>query len=224
MANVIVIIGKSGSGKSTSIRTLNPDETCIINCLSKALPFKGSAEKYSVEKKNIVHTTNYQTIVNALQLINTGRPEIKNVIIDDAGYIMNTEMFERAMENGYGKFAAIAHHMYQVLNTAKNCRADLNVVFMFHLEENPIEGSRVERTIKLPGKMISEKFNPVELCTVVAFAHVNFYKDKDEEYVFVVRKTPDYEIAKSPIDMFEDKQIPNDLKYMLETINNYYKS
>lgn len=114
--------------------------------------------------------------------------------------------------------------MYYVLNTAKSCRKDLNVIFFFHQDQELIDGIRIKRKIKLPGRMIEERFNPVELCTVVAFAHVQFHKDKDEEYFFVVRKTPDYEIAKSPMDMFEEKMIPNDLGPMLNQIKEYYNS
>lgn len=224
MGNIVVIVGKSGSGKSTSMRTLNPNKSVIVNCLAKPLPFRGSKELFSIDKKNLYETTSYENITRLIQHIDKNRPEIDTVVVDDAGYIMNVELFERASEKGYDKFSIIAQHMYFVLNTARAARPDLNVVLFFHQEDSIVDGMRVERKIKLPGKMIEERFNPVELCTVLAFTNVEFHKDEDEEYSFIVRKTPEYEIAKSPMGMFDTHRIPNDLASMLDRINNYYKS
>lgn len=88
MGNLIAIVGTSGSGKSTSIRTLNPAETFIINVASKPLPFKGWRSKYALWNKsnpngNFINTSDVPTIASILNYINTKRPEIKNVIIDD---------------------------------------------------------------------------------------------------------------------------------------------
>lgn len=105
MANVILVIGESGSGKSTSMRSLNPDKTVLVNCLNKGLPWRGSATQYSTEKKNLYHTTSYETITKLFEHVDKNRPEIENIIIDDAGYIMNTEMFERANETGWNNCA-----------------------------------------------------------------------------------------------------------------------
>lgn len=222
MANVITVVGDSGSGKSTSIRTLDPSKTFVINTLNKSLPFPGSAKIYSPDKKNIGATTNYTTIVETLKTISDNKPEIKHVVIDDAGYIMNTEMFDRAAEKGYDKFTIIAQHMYFILNTAKSLREDLDIVLMFHMDEEIVDGLRIKRKIKLPGRMIEERFNPTHLSTVVAFTHVEYHKDKDEEYFFVVRKTPEYELAKTPMGMFEEKMIPNDLNLLLTKVREYY--
>lgn len=101
MANVILVIGESGSGKSTSMRNLNPDKTVLINCLNKGLPWRGSATQYNTEKKNMYHTTSYETMVKLFEHVDKNRPEVENIIIDDAGYIMNVEMFERANEKGW---------------------------------------------------------------------------------------------------------------------------
>jgi len=224
MANVITVVGDSGSGKSTSLRTLDPKDTFIINTLNKALPFQGSAKAYNTENKNIGATTDWSTIVTTMQRIDKERPEIKHIIIDDAGYVMNKEMFDRAEEKGYDKFTFIAQHMYHILNTAKSLRDDLDIVFMFHMDEQVIDGLRIKRTIKLPGKMIEERFNPTHLSTVVVFTEVEFHKNEDEEYHFVVRKTPEFELAKSPMGMFEDKKIPNDMNLLLTKVREYYNA
>lgn len=88
MSNLIAIVGNSGSGKSTSIRTLNPKETFIINVASKPLPFKGWKSNYSLWNKenptgNLVNTADVDTISKILQYINSKRDEIKNVVVED---------------------------------------------------------------------------------------------------------------------------------------------
>lgn len=82
MANVIVILGQSGTGKSTSIRTLNPEETIIINPLKKLLPFKGASKMYSVEKNNYLPKASYGNIIDKLKEAHSN-PKVKNIIIDD---------------------------------------------------------------------------------------------------------------------------------------------
>lgn len=103
MANAILILGKSGTGKSTSIKTLNPKETVIINVLGKRLPFKGSASMYNIENKNLFQLDDYSTIQSYIENISNSATYVKNIVIDDATYIIRKEYFKRAKENGYGK-------------------------------------------------------------------------------------------------------------------------
>lgn len=100
MSQLIAIVGAPGTGKSSSIKTLNPSETFIINVLGKPLPFKGSATLYNSSTKNKADTAEWHQVVEILKGISEHRPEIKNIIIDDAGFIMLTEFFKRASENG----------------------------------------------------------------------------------------------------------------------------
>lgn len=100
MAKATIICGETGTGKSSSIKNLNPDETYIINTLNKPLPFKGSKSLYNTDKKNTKSTDSYSDIQGILKAINDNAPHIKNVIIDDVGFIMTTELFARAKETG----------------------------------------------------------------------------------------------------------------------------
>ena len=84
MSNFAIILGDTGCGKSTSIKTLNPKETVIINVLGKRLPFKGSASMYNTEQKNLFKISEYTNLLNLLDTINEKALHIKNVIIDDA--------------------------------------------------------------------------------------------------------------------------------------------
>lgn len=99
-----MLLGHSGTGKSTSIKTLDPKETVVLNVLRKRLPFKGSQGQYNAESKNLFNVDDYQTIINLLGACN-GQAHVKNIIIDDMTYILRKEFFKRAKETGYGKIA-----------------------------------------------------------------------------------------------------------------------
>ena len=105
MSNLVLVLGESGSGKSTSIRTLNPKETIVFNILGKRLPFKGSAKEYNATNNNLFKIDDWQTVINYLQSISDNAPNIKNVVIDDSIYIMRIEFFNRSKEKGFDKFA-----------------------------------------------------------------------------------------------------------------------
>lgn len=100
MANAVIILGKSGTGKSSSIKNLNPEETIIINPLGKRLPFKGSSKVYNTEKRNYFQLDDYEKIISLLKSIDKDASYVKNIIIDDAIYIMRKEYFKRAKETG----------------------------------------------------------------------------------------------------------------------------
>ena len=100
MANIVIVLGKSGTGKSTSIKGLNPKETVIINTLKKRLPFKGSASMYNKENKNLFNVDDYGTVVTYIQSISDKATYVKNIVLDDIIYIMRKEYFNRAKESG----------------------------------------------------------------------------------------------------------------------------
>lgn len=235
MAIVTLVVGESGSGKSTSLHKLDSKETVLINVLGKELPFKGSAKLYNRENKNLIDLTSehlkdvtgnsakrYAYVNAVLSDVSNNRPEIKNVIIDDVGYLVNFELFEKAKVTGYSKFSEMALNMVDLLRTSRSLREDLNIVFMYHSETIVTDGLTPTKEIKLPGKMIKEKFAPNEICTIVAFTQVTFDLEGNPKHEFVVRKTPTFIHAKSPMGMFETTTIPNDLNLLLTTAKDYY--
>ena len=149
-----MIIGDSGTGKSRSILNLNPKETFIVNVLNKPLPFKGSIEKYSTENKNTVSTTSYKEVLSIFKGIDTTAPRIKNLVIDDAEFIMTTELFNRANENGYDRFTEIGLHMQQILSYSKNVRDDLNLAFLFHEDDVFSNKIKISKKVKTIGMML----------------------------------------------------------------------
>lgn len=139
MSNLISIVGNSGSGKSTSLRTLNPSETFIINVASKPLPFKGWRSNYVSWNKdnpggNFINTSDIDTIGKVLQYINAKREDIKNVVIEDAQYLMAFEAMDRAKEKGFEKFTEIGQKFYSILKAGISMRDDLNVIVSCHAE------------------------------------------------------------------------------------------
>lgn len=103
MANCVIVMGASGTGKSTSIKGLDAKETVVVNILGKRLPFKGSAASYNRDNKNMFQLEDHNSLNQMLASIDKNAPHVKNVVIDDGIYIMRKEYFKRAKEVGYGE-------------------------------------------------------------------------------------------------------------------------
>ncbi len=218
-----MIVGDTGTGKSRSIKTLNPDETFIINVMNKPLSFAGSRTMYSKDKKNIHHTDKYSEIVQLIKGIVEKKPEIKNIVIDDLGYSMTTEFFERSKESGYGKFAEMGLHMQQILDTCKNIEREMNIALIFHEDDESSGGVKTKKKLKLIGQMLDDKYTPLGIVSICLFTDVAFNDKGAAEYRFITnRALVDGVIvpAKSPEGMFE-LTIPNDLNYVFEQIGKY---
>ena len=160
MAELIAVVGASGSGKSTSLRNLDPKSTFIINVAGKALPFKGFKKNYTLLKQNpdtkkfegnLYNTSDVAKIAQVLKIIDKTRPEIKVVVLEDVQYLMGFEMMDRANEKGYDKFSQIAANFYSVLKEAMNMRDDLKVCVLTH-SENMGDGLNPSYKIKTVGK------------------------------------------------------------------------
>jgi AAA domain len=216
MNNTTLIIGESGSGKSTSIRTLNAKETFIINILDKPLPFKGFKKNYFKATKeqphgNYVATDNHFKIMEFIDAVNKRRPDIKNLIIDDFQYTMCNEFMRRATERGFDKFTEIGQHAWEIIKTLTECRDDLNCYILSHsaLDDS---GKFKFKTI---GKLLDEKVTVEGMFTVVLHTII-----MDSRYLFLTQNDGSH-IAKSPMGMFKDKYIENDLAYVSQCIYSY---
>lgn len=225
MSELIAIIGPPGSGKSTSIRTLDPKETFIINVANKPLPIKGFKKKYyssKVDKETFnMHTTcGHAEIIKYMSHIDKKRPEIKQIIVDDSNYIMAFDNMARAKETGFGKFVDMAKSFYEVVTHANTMRDDLKVFFFAH-DENIGDALNPQRKFKTVGKLLDNAINIEGLFTYVFFAHVEF-GDGDESSTYSFMTNNDgTTTAKTPMDCFETRLIPNDLQYVVDKINEY---
>ena len=225
MANVCMILGPSGTGKSTSIKGLDPKETVVLNVLRKRLPFKGSNNIYNAENKNLFPVDDYTQIVNLLETINKKAPHVKNVIIEDMTYIMRKEFFKRAKETGYGKFTEIAQHFQQVISTCENMRDDINVFFILHSEAIQSDKTTVGYKVSTVGAMIDSQYNPVEVVPMVLYSAIKFDDKGNASYGFYTHRCMEGTVeipAKSPDGLFEEDFIPNDLGLVIKAMNEYY--
>lgn len=229
MADRVLILAESGAGKSTSIRNLDPKETFIINCLSKALPFRGWKSKYTLLTKdnpdgNLFNSVNGSTIMGTMKYVNDKRPEVKMLIIDDFNYISAYKLFDKAKETGYNKFTDTALEIKQIATLPESFRDDLIVVYMMHPEvDTDIDGNK-RITPKIGGKMITNQLVLEGLFDKVLYCKPRTAKGgKGIEYGFETRKSEISSPAKTPMGLFEEEFIPNDLELVKQAILEYEK-
>lgn len=227
MAQSVLVIADSGSGKSTSIRTLDPKETFIINIANKPLPFKGWKKNYTNISKdnpkgNMTSAASAAGIIKAMNHVNDKMSHIKTLIIDDWQYMSSFEYFDRANEKGYDKFTQIAANLAQVAKMPKDMRDDLTIFFLTHSEDSTdINGHRRVKA-KTIGKMIDNTLTLEGLFSIVLFGRVKKDEDGTLHYGFDT-VTNGENTCKSPIDMFEETFIDNDLQFVKDCITEYEK-
>lgn len=197
----VLILGESGSGKSTSLRNFSPDEVVIYNVAGKPLPFRGGV------KFNRADNAGYNTILK-----NMGKKSFKRYVIDDSQYLLCFELFDRSTETGYTKFTEMALHFYNLVQyVIRKMPIDCIVYFLHHTEET--DGKVRAKTI---GKMLNEKLTVEGLFSIVLMA-----QNVDGKHVFVTQ-SDGRSTVKTPMDMFEESEIDNDLKLVDTTIREYY--
>jgi len=225
MAASVLVIAESGSGKSTSIRSLDPKETVIINIANKPLPFRGWKSKYKLLDKanpdgNLLNVSSGPGVFKAMQHVSDKMPHIKQLVIDDWQYMSSFEYFDKANEKGYDKFTQIAANLAQVAKLPKDLREDLTVFFLTHAEESTdINGNRKVKA-KTVGKMIDNALTLEGLFSIVLFGKIRKEDDGTLHYGFETQNNGE-NTCKSPMGMFEDSFIPNDLQYVKDAIVAY---
>lgn len=225
MANVCLIMGKSGSGKSTSIKGLDPKTTVVFNVLKKRLPFKGSQALYNLENKNLFNIDDYSQINSYLTGIDKNAEYVKNIVIDDGTYIMRKEYFKTAKQTGFNKYTDMAAHFQSIISTAENMRDGLNIFLIMHCEEIVSDNTIIGYKPSTVGKLIDNSYNPMEVVPILLFSSVKYDENKQPIYGFYTHRCLDGSIeipAKSPADMFTEDFIPNDLGLVVEAMKEYY--
>ena len=227
MAQEILIIGESGSGKSTSLETLNPKETFIINVAKKPMPFRGWKKNYikltkDNPKGNYIESDNHSVIVQTMKHIKDNMPHIKTVVVDDFQYLMANEYMRRANERGFDKFTDIGLHAWEVANAGKNLREDMTFVMIGHAEQSmDLQGNR-RLKFKTVGKLVDNVITMEGMFTVVLFTHVGIDPEGNTSYTFITQ-SDGTTTAKSPRGMFEDLNIPNNISLVIIKMNEYNK-
>lgn len=226
MAQEILIIGESGSGKSTSLEQLDAQSTFIINVGKKPMPFRGYKSKYTTLSKdnpqgNYIETDKASTIVQTMKHINDNMSHIKTVVVDDFQYVMANEYMRRANERGFDKFTDIGLHAWEVANAGKNMRDDISFVMIGHAENaTDLSGNR-RLKFKTVGKLVDNVITMEGMFTVVLFTDVSTDPDGNINYQFITQ-SDGTTTCKSPRGMFDTLKIPNDINYVITKINEYY--
>ena len=220
-SKLIGIVGETGTGKSTAIKHLNPEETYIINVAKKELPFKGSEKLYSTENKNYKEVDDPVKVTRLLRTLSEKAPQIKNIVIEDSNYLMGFRMVDKATETGFTKFSVMAKDMVDMFRTARTLRDDLVIFYFSHPETIEDSGEIIGYKIKTAGKLIDNQVLLEGLLTVCLYTNVEDTKD-GANYSFLTnryRKRP----AKSPDGMFEEIKVPNNLQLVKDAIVEYYQ-
>lgn len=221
-SKLIGIVGSTGTGKSTSVKHLNPAETYIINVAKKELPFKGAEALYNTEKKNYKELDDAVEITRLLHVISEKAPHIKNIVIEDSNYIMGFNIVSRATEVGFTKFSIMARDMVALFQEARKLREDLKVFYFSHPETIEEGGEVTGYKIKTAGKLIDNQIVLEGLLTICLYTFVEENKDGTSTYNFVTNRFKKFP-AKSPDGMFTSIKIPNNLQTVVDTIDEYYK-
>lgn len=197
----VLILGESGSGKSTSLRNFQKDELVIYNVAGKPLPFRGGVAL------NRADSVSYNTIMQ-----NMSKKKFRCYVIDDSQYLLAFELFGRVAEKTYDKFTEMAVHFYDLIQfVIRQMPPDCIVYFLHHTDD--IDGKVKAKTV---GKMLNEKLTVEGLFSIVLMA-----KNLDGRYVFRTH-SDGRDTVKTPMDMFEPDEIDNDLKAVDTAIREYY--
>ncbi len=196
----VLILGASGSGKSTSMRNFKKGEVLVLNVAGKRLPFRGALD--------MVNNATYEKIGKALMA-----QQYKTYVVDDSQYLLAFDMFDRAKETGYGKFTDLAVRFKNMLTYVNQKTPDDCVVFFLHHTETDENGRTKAKTV---GKMLDNQLTVEGLFSVVLLAQTD-----GDNYRFVTQ-SDGATTAKSPMGMFE-REIDNDLKLVDTAIREYWQ-
>lgn len=228
MANKILLAGKSGSGKTYSLRTLNPKETFIICPDEKNPPFEGWRKNYIMaDKSGVFHPatcnyykeTDWDKIRNVLTFISEKRPEIKVAVIDTITYAMIAEFMAKAKITGYSKFTEMGSNVYTTLKMIDGLREDLTVIVCAHTDYEEENGVGMSVFAVPGGKLVKDVVKPVGMFLITLETKVKKVGE-EVEYKFMVSNNTT-NMAKVPAGIFNTTEIDNDMNFVLESIRKY---
>lgn len=204
MAVIVAVMGESGTGKSTSLRNFKQGEASVVNVSKKPLPFRNTL--------SVLKTDNYQDIQTILT-----RAQAKSIVIDDAQYLMAFEYMHRAKEKGFEKFTDIGANFFNLTQTAVALPDDKIIYFLFHIERTK-DGNEKCKTI---GQLLDEKITLEGLFTIVLKTVVLLDGNNQRQFCFATVNNGS-DTVKTPMGMFTEPLIPNDLKVVDAVIREYY--
>ena len=215
MAQVIGVMGESGSGKTTAMRNLDPKTTFYIDCDKKGLSWKGWKKQYNGDAKNYIQTDTPTTVMQILKHVNEDDQykHIKTVVIDTINGVMVAEEMRNAKVNGYGKWTDLAQYVWSIFDYCLTMRDDLTIIILAHSITDADDNGVVFTHIRTNGRKL-EKIVLESKLTTVLLAMV-----KDGKYIFKTRA--DRSSVKTPLGAFADDEIENDISKVLEALKEF---
>ena len=210
MAIPVFVIGRSGSGKTYSIKNFKADEVGVISVEKGRLPFKTDIKTVKIPKD---FTVNTNAQLNAAKyawiemIIN--KSKAKSIIIDDSQYLLVNELFDRSKEKGYDKFTDIAVNFRNLVHFVNDMPDDDKIVYFLHHSESDTDGREKAKTV---GRMLDEKLTLEGCFDIVLYCQDHKFYTQAEGM----------STAKTPEGLFDDVEIPNDLKAVDKAIREYY--
>ena len=214
MSKLICVMGESGSGKTTSMRNLDPATTYYIDCDGKGLAWKGWRKQYNKENKNFGSTRDIQAITNLIVNISAKKPNVKVIVIDTLNTCMVDKEVKGMKESGYGKWIDLTQFVWDLIETAGKQRDDLTVIFIMHSETVRDDFGYTFTRVKTNGRKL-KKLVPESLFGTVLLAK----KTDEDKYVFETQAKNS--TAKSPMGAFETFEIDNDMAEVLKALEDY---
>jgi hypothetical protein len=218
MAKVIGVMGESGSGETTSCRTLPPEKTYYIDCDKKGLNWKGWRKQYSEDKKNYYCTDSFSIVSKLLDGINEkeAMKHIKYVVIDTLNGLMVAEEMRILTTQGGDKrsmWTDLAANGWDIINKALTLRNDLTILILCHSETISDENGIVKTRIKTNGRKLEKLVLESKMTTVIWAVR------QDGKYKFIT--AADGSTCKTPMGAFESEEIPNDIMAVIEALKEY---
>ncbi|HJA92088.1 MAG TPA: ATP-binding protein [Candidatus Eisenbergiella merdipullorum] len=215
MSHVICIAGESGTGKTTSMRNLDPNTTLYIDCDKKGLSWRGWKQQFNGEKKNYLVTDFPQVALQALRKVNEqdSMKHIRVVVVDTLNGLMVADEMRRTKEKGYDKWQDLAQSIYDLVDYSLTMRDDVTVVFVAHTQTDHDDNGYMFTRIKTSGRKLDK------ITLESKFSTVLISKCIDGRYVFETQAN--FSTAKSPMGAFQEKEIDNDITAVIEALKDY---
>ena len=215
MSKLIAVMGESGSGKTTSMRNLDPKTTMYIDCDKKGLSWKGWREQYNKESKNYIVSDDPDYVLKMVQMVSNSPDfqHIKVVIIDTINGLMVADEMRRIKEKGYDKWQDLAISVYNLVDKALTFRDDLTIIFTAHTQTDREDSGYMFTHIKTSGRKLDK------IVLESKFPVVLLAKVMDGAYKFETKA--DSSTAKVPMGAIEDQYIDNDITKVIEALKDY---
>lgn len=217
MGTPVLILGESGTGKSTSLRNLNPEETLLIQAVKKPLPFRNNWKAYDRQSKtgSVIVSDNSGVICDAIKFFPSMGKKV--IVIDDYQYTMANEFMRRVLDRetgnaAFAKYNEIARYAWDIFMAAQNAPDDVIVYILSHTQTD----ERGLTKCKTIGKLLDEKITLEGLVTIVMRT-----VRRDGNYLFTTQNDG-FDTVKTPMGMFESDTISNDLNEVTKAIRSYY--